>query len=240
MTTKSIVWVMLAVLASVVFSRCGQTDPTIDGGDTEENRYFYDYIFGSIMVPSQLKIKTWTHPVYDKELNTPRTKLFLEFDGEVYSDRRDTPAVPKPLEEFRTRVGDVYRVDYYESYRPGGEVAIGLGIAALSVEAVDDYSTVYKAGASLAPITEVTYFSWDIGLAKLILGERKRPIDLEEKYTRMLSDGIEQCRVPFPSFIKFNFLEAPSQPRVKLRFVVTFDNGSQLECTEEVEIREMI
>lgn len=228
MKTIDLIWAFCLTLMVVVPFGCKEkTEPSgsqvVLGGP-----YGYqDYAFHYVVAPTKMKIS-------QSETRGKHPVLYLDFDGPIYSDRQGYKIGLQELQEFRQRVGDSYRQQYYE-IPPYPVNVLARGITSLLVEAVEDYNENYGAGASLAPIIKVSYWSWD---ASFYSDSFKGRLD-HEQYTRLLSEGLVNTKLPESRGISVRLTEAPSQPRVKLRFVVTLDNGTQLELTEEVEIRKI-
>ncbi|MDO4707871.1 MAG: hypothetical protein Q4A61_05585 [Porphyromonadaceae bacterium] len=235
MKTRTFILTMLAILASIALNSCSkQDDPSKQQG---EHTYYFDHIFDAVLVPRRLKLLTFTHPTYDKELNTPRTKLFLRIEGDSHGKQIDGSA-REPLKKFRERIGDRPRTNHYFGTYPGGFKALHQGIEALQVEAVEDYNANYRTGSNLSSIVEVTYASFDASFKRLISSDNGNLNQIAKRYKRMLSDGISECKLPTPLDIMLDFKEAPKMPKVKLRFVLSLEDGSTLELVSEQEIKE--
>lgn len=224
MKTRDLIWQFLLALVVVIPLGCKETDKPTEGGF----RGYQDYAFRYVIMPKRLKMGTMLEERRDPSI----MRLRIDIDGPVLSDWEGHSSGLQELQEFRQRVGDTYRYQYYE-VRPYPVQVVARGITSLSVEAVEDYNENYLAGVSLAPIIEVSYWSWDASF----YSNSFNGVLHHEAHTRLLSEGLMDTRLPVPKQIMLDFLEAPSLPRVKLRFVVTFDNDSQLELTKEVEIR---
>lgn len=279
MKTKGIIWMMLAVLASVMFSGCDKTqqepvkveepkqeppkedkankdspqntekqgdtpkdNPTKEeepkGGDgpLDGHATYFDHVFYEVKKLSHLQIEIIHQPDDRQMPGGSRSRVYLDFIGTIYKEL-DGTATP-PLAEFRKRVGDVYRANHYYAWYPQALTTLLYGFKSFSIETLGIYNERYPAGAKLNPIIEVMYISYDALFKRLLAGETQNLLEDPSCYYKKLIEPLEDCSIPSLRGVIFRFLEAPSQPRVKLRFVVTFDNGSQLELTKEVEIRE--
>lgn len=222
------VWLLASLIAGLSCASCTKDEPKEEvyiGPEGEES--YLDHVFQEVVVPK--KIKTTS---YVSQLGS---YLNLTFEGDIYRDQGRPYAVPKPLSEFRKRIGDEYRKGAYINYAPFGRRTLTKGLVSLEIVSVDGYNAKYPAGSSLAPIVKVDYSSFDVNFEQAIaLGGGSLP--KMKSYYRLLSEGIADAKLP-GSTLTLSFLEAPSQPKVELSFVVTFDDGTTLEDTEELEIR---
>lgn len=231
MKTKKLILLLWVVFAVFFASSCEKK--RLDRSGDEDLVHYLDYVFDEVVVPEAIRIRSNTNT----SLNTSRTILFLSIEGKSYRAHRDDKVVPKPVSDFCERIGDIPRPKQYRRVSPIGGRALNRGITAIAIESEQDYNANHPAGTNLAPIVEVNYVSLDVDF-KNLLSNGGSTDGIGIGYTRLLSEGIVECQIPSLRDIRLVFTEAPSQPKVKLRFVVTFDDGTSLERTEELEIHE--
>lgn len=140
MKIKYLIWAFCLTLMVVVPFGCKETD-TPKNMQREDGPYAYrDYAFEEVLVPTKIKLGL------NEEPGEPPV-LYVDIDGPIHSVRKGYEEGLPQMQEFRQRVGDIYRHQYYErSHYP--MLVLSRSITSLSVETVEDYNEDYRSGAS--------------------------------------------------------------------------------------------